>query len=92
MPTAKHKIPASKTAPKTRARAKAPSPKTARKQALSPQKDLLAELAATVDKPSLWLDTPNPLFGGRILSQMIGTPDENLLREWIGSVKHGMLS
>ncbi|MFL5244025.1 MAG: hypothetical protein ACJ8FY_18130 [Gemmataceae bacterium] len=92
MPTAKQKTPARpKADPKTRVRGNAPTRKT-RGKALSAQDDLLAELAATVDQPALWLDAPNPLFGGRIPSQMIGTPDEHLLREWIGSVKHGMPS
>ena len=93
MPAAKHKTQdRPKVAPKIRAGSKATPQKTERKPVLSAQDSLLAELTATVDQPALWLDAPNPLFGGRMPSQMIGTPDERLLWEWIGSVKHGMPS
>jgi uncharacterized protein (DUF2384 family) len=63
-----------------------------KRQPPSPQETILAELETIVDNRGLWLDTPNPLFGGRTPGDLLGTEDEVLLREWIGSVKHGMVS
>jgi uncharacterized protein (DUF2384 family) len=52
----------------------------------------MVELETIVDNPGLWLDSPNPLFGGRTPRELLGTPDEKLLEDWIGAVKHGMFS
>jgi hypothetical protein len=68
------------------------SAKGAKKQPPSPQEAVRAELETIVDNPGLWLDTPTPLFGGRTPGELIGTQDQKLLRDWIGSVKHGMFS
>jgi hypothetical protein len=80
--------PASKAASPSQRR----SAKAVKKQLPSPRKDLLAELEMIMENPGLWLDSPNSLIGGRTPSEVIGTEDEKLLREWIGSVKHGMVS
>lgn len=82
----------------TKSAAKATSPRRARstkavkKQPSSPAAAILTELEQIVNNPSLWLDSPNPLFGGRTPGELIGTEDEKLLWEWIASVKHGMFS
>lgn len=71
---------------------KRPSTKVGKGRRPSTEEAIRAELNTIVDKPDLWLDSPNPLFGGRTPGELIGTEDENLLREWIGSVKHGMFT
>ena len=81
-----------KSAPKTTSPSQRRSAKAVKKQPPSPREAMRAELETIVDNPGLWLDSPNPLFGGRTPGELIGTEDEKLLREWIGSVKHGMFS
>ena len=83
---------AAKSATKTTSRSQRRSGKGVKKQPPSPQESIRAELETIVDNPGLWLDSPNPLFGGRKPGELIGTEDEKLLREWIGAVKHGMFS
>jgi len=83
---------AAKSAAKSASPPQHGSAKPTKKQAAPPQEALLAELEAIVDNPGLWLDSPNPLFGGRTPAELIGTEDEKLVREWVGSVKHGMFS
>jgi len=96
MATAKQPKNIAAGAVKTAAKAKSPSRRLSaagvKKQTPPPQDAILAELETIVDNGSLWLDSPNPLFGGRTPGELIGTEDEVLLREWIGSVKHGMAS
>jgi len=70
-------------------------PRTARPCATptaAPADDLQRDLQNILADPDLWLNTPNDLFGGRLPVELIGTEDENLLREWVGAVQHGVMS
>ena len=91
MPTAKRpKGPPTATA-KSAAHA-ASSTRRRSGKAVAPPEALLAELDTLVDNRDLWLNSPNSLFGGRTPGELMGTEEELRLREWIGSVKHGMFS
>ena len=81
-----------KSASKTTSPPRRRSTKGVQKPPPSSREAIRAELETIVDNPVLWLGSPNPLFGGRTPNELIGTGDENLLREWIDSVKHGMFS
>jgi hypothetical protein len=83
---------AARSAAKATSPARRRSAKAVKKLPPSPQDAIRAELETIVDDPGLWLDSPNPLFGGRTPGELIGTEHEILVREWIGSVKHGMFS
>ncbi len=50
------------------------------------------EVQSVVANADEWLETENPLFGGLAPKQLIGTPQEGLLREWVARVRHGVLS
>lgn len=53
---------------------------------------LFADLASVVDDPEEWLHTPNPLMPGFTRPiELVGTPDETFIVEWIGQVQHGYL-
>ena len=54
--------------------------------------DLRGELESVLAEPDRWLNTPNDQFGGRTPLELVGTPDEQLLHEWVGAVKHGIYS
>jgi hypothetical protein len=53
--------------------------------------DLTREVDKIVDNPDRWLRTPNDEFGGEAPGNLIGSPHQNLLRDLIQRVKHGML-
>jgi hypothetical protein len=81
-----------KSAAKTTSPPARRAPKTVKKQSASARESILAELKTVIDNPGLWLDSPNTHFGGRTPGELIGTGDEALLWEWMGSVRHGMFS
>lgn len=54
--------------------------------------DLLHEIGEVVLEPEKWLKTPNDRLGGREPNDLIGTPDERLLRNLVQSIKHGMVT
>ncbi len=54
--------------------------------------DLRTEIDSLVADADGWLNTPNDQFGGRAPADLLDTEEEHLLREWVGAVKHGMLS
>jgi Protein of unknown function (DUF2384) len=62
------------------------------KAAASFPPDLRGELESVLAEPDLWLNTPNDQFGGRTPLELVGTPDERLLHQWVGAVKHGIYS
>jgi hypothetical protein len=90
MPIAKQRKHAAERAPASKARGRSKDSKHPSRP--SRQTELRRELKAVIDKPALWLETPNTLFGGRIPRELIGTDDEKLLWDWVGSVKHGLTS
>jgi hypothetical protein len=52
--------------------------------------DIHQELAQVVKDPDIWLDTQNDQLGGRKPGDLVGTPEEHLIRELIRAAKHGM--
>ncbi len=52
--------------------------------------DIRNEIRNVVKDSGRWLDTPNDVFGGVAPDKLIGTPDENLIRELIRRLKHGV--
>ncbi len=52
---------------------------------------IMDELQDILKNPDEWLDEPNDQFGGRPPRALIGIPDEQLLRNMIRAVKHGLL-
>jgi uncharacterized protein (DUF2384 family) len=52
--------------------------------------DIRQELAQVVKDPDTWLDTQNDQLGGRKPADLVGTPEEHLVRELIRAAKHGM--
>ena len=63
---------------------------SARKPVKEELPNIRKELELIFEDPQPWLDTPNSWFGGRKPGDLIGTPDEKHLRNWIGMVKHGL--
>ena len=41
--------------------------------------------------PEVWLQTPNTHLGGESPIHLIGTPQEQRLRDLLRAIKHGML-
>ena len=54
--------------------------------------DLQHEVARIVADPEVWLHTPNAHLGGESPITLIGTPEEQRLRDLIRAIKHGMVS
>ena len=52
--------------------------------------NLVQELKKLFSDPQPWLDTPNAQFMGRKPRELLGTEEEEHLRNWIRLVKHGM--
>ena len=53
--------------------------------------DLHHEVARIVADPEVWLHTPNAHLGGESPINLIGTPEEQRLRDLLRAIKHGML-
>ena len=51
--------------------------------------DLVREL---VDKPDRWLDTANDQLGGQKPRDLVGTPNEPVLRNLLEAIKYGSFS
>ena len=54
--------------------------------------DIVKELGSVFLQPQAWLDTPNDALGGRVPRELIDTSDEDLLRDFVRRIKHGMFS
>lgn len=54
--------------------------------------DLLHEVAQVVADPATWLNTPNDALGGESPMNLIGTPQEQRLRDLLRAIQHGMFS
>jgi hypothetical protein len=54
--------------------------------------DLVSEFATIMDpgEVTLWLDTPNLMFGGLVPRSLLGTPDEHLLRDVVARAKFNL--
>lgn len=50
------------------------------------------EVKKVIGNPDDWLDAPNDRFEGRSPRDLIGTKEEQRLRDLIRAVKHGMVS
>jgi Antitoxin Xre/MbcA/ParS C-terminal toxin-binding domain len=50
-------------------------------------RDLITQVVA---HPDLWLDTPNDVLGGKKPRDLIGTDQEERLRDLARAIKHGM--
>ena len=53
--------------------------------------DLHHEVARIVADPEVWLQTPHTHLGGESPIRLIGTPQEQRLRDLLRAIKHGML-
>lgn len=53
--------------------------------------DLKQEVAQIVADPEVWLHTPNEALGGDSPINLIGTPEEQRLRDLLRAIKHGMV-
>jgi len=53
--------------------------------------DLHQEVARIVADPAVWLQTPNTHLGGESPINLLGTPQEQRLRDLLRAIKHGML-
>ncbi len=53
--------------------------------------DLYHEAARIVADPEVWLQTPHTHLGGERPIHLIGTPQEQRLRDLLRAIKHGML-
>jgi Protein of unknown function (DUF2384) len=54
--------------------------------------DIRQEVESVVADPARWLNTANDQLGGRKPGDLIGTADEQHLRNLIRAIKHGMPS
>jgi DNA-binding transcriptional ArsR family regulator len=54
--------------------------------------DLLKSLGEVLEDPQAWLRTPNTAFGGRRPLDLLGTPEEPILRDRIKAATLGMFS
>ena len=54
--------------------------------------DLQQEVARIVADPEVWLHTPHAHLGGESPITLIGTPEEQRLRDLLRAIKHGMVS
>jgi uncharacterized protein (DUF2384 family) len=52
--------------------------------------DIKREVEQIVADPGHWLKTPHDQLGGRKPLDLIGTKDEQQLRDLIRAIKHGM--
>ena len=66
-------------------------PKTATPLFTDESADLKHEVAQIVADPEVWLHTPNAHLGGETPITLIGTPQEQRLRDLLRAIKHGML-
>ena len=53
---------------------------------------LLEDIRVLFEDPDAWLDTPNPFVGGATPRALLGTDEEDVVRDAIESIKHGMVS
>lgn len=54
--------------------------------------DIREEVKKVIQEPDRWLQSPSSILGGLAPAELIGTPDEMLLRELVRSLKHGVIS
>jgi uncharacterized protein (DUF2384 family) len=52
--------------------------------------DLTHEVVRIVADPEVWLHTPHTHLGGKRPIQLLGTPEEQRLRDLLRAIKHGM--
>jgi uncharacterized protein (DUF2384 family) len=61
---------------------------TAHRRAPDAQASVREEAAEVFANPDAWLDAPNPHLGGRTPRELIGGPNEDLVRDLLESIKH----
>lgn len=58
--------------------------------------DLRVDIEQLIDEvvpdPGEWRRSPNPALGGRRPEELIGAPDESVLRDVLRAAKHGTAS
>jgi hypothetical protein len=54
--------------------------------------DLKTLIAEVVADPEVWMDTPHDLLGGKKPNELVGTANEQQLRELARAIKIGMFS
>lgn len=54
--------------------------------------DLVAEMGEILGDPNGWLDAPNSLTMGKTPRSLLGTPDEQIVRDIIARIKLGIFS
>jgi uncharacterized protein (DUF2384 family) len=54
------------------------------------EQDIRKEVASVVADPRRWLDAPNDQLGGRKPKDLIGTEQEQHVRDLLRAIKHGM--
>jgi len=52
--------------------------------------DIYKEVGQIVQDPDHWLDMPNDQLGGRKPKELIGTDQEQHLRDLLRAIRHGM--
>lgn len=53
---------------------------------------LLHDIQVLFEDPDAWLDTPNPYVGGVAPRNLLGTDQQEIVRDAIESIEHGMVS
>jgi uncharacterized protein (DUF2384 family) len=54
--------------------------------------DLQKLIDEVVPDPETWKQTPNPVLGGQRPLDLLGSPQEQILRDLLRAAKHGMAS
>jgi uncharacterized protein (DUF2384 family) len=52
--------------------------------------DVRKEAARLVKRPDKWLDMPNDQLGGKSPNELIGTDQEQQVRDLLRAIEHGM--
>jgi hypothetical protein len=55
-----------------------------------PHPSVMKELGAIVDDPHDWLNRAHPQFGDRKPIELVGTPEEFRIRNYINAVRYGL--
>lgn len=52
--------------------------------------DIYEEVATVIADAPQWFEMPHPLLGGQKPRQLVGTPQEELIRDLVRAIKQGM--
>ena len=62
------------------------------KMTVSEEKALMKEIETLFEEPKVWLEKPNPRLGGATPRELIDTGQGRAVRNFIGSMRHGIFS